>query len=275
MVYEGKTALAKMAGYASLFKGVNLTFSTMDGKPLLSLKHTNFDTRNPFLGGMLWQTAIEAASGERVRYTLDKAYYGNKKIVTKLVEKTGSGIFKNDWTLAKNNDESDAILRDSSEIAQWQNKVAEQLSAATKGNSLYTRETPIRLESIRFRPKQTPIPLSYSQYEKTSELLIHKGRTVLGKVTKEQAVDQEGKRGRMRYIFYKKLEKPFNLKGQTSEYLIAAIAEFDAPDSQGAKLTTFQDQKTHLINGVNAIKINNLFNASQPLSDFLTLKGYL
>ena len=274
MVYDGKTPLVKMEGEASIFKGVDVLFSDMDGKPVLRLKHILFDPKNPFLGKVRWQEATFEKTGEKARFTLDKPYYGNKKIIAKLEEKVSAAVFSGDWSVAAKNDESEKVLKDSTEMAQWQHKIAERLKAQPTDRYGRDQRDPVSLKDIRFKPQTMTIPGTFTKYQKTREELVYQGQVTLGKISREQDVSSETSK-KIRYIFYKKLDTPFDLKGNSSEYLIAAIAEFDGPTDLKASITTFQDQKIHSINGIDEVKVPNLLNAQQSLAEYLVLKGYL
>ncbi len=273
IVYLDKVATAKMEGHAGIFKGVELDFTDMDGKGLFRLRHIHFDTRNPFLGRMRWEE-VALSSGEVLRFAMDRLYYGDKKIIDRLTEHTSADIYKGSLKTGEVRDDSEKIIRDSTEIAVWQQKIADRLKARVPEPYGRDMDDPVDLKNLRFSPATLSVPGTFTKYKKLSEHTIFQGNTEVGKVTKERDVGSETAK-KMRYIFYKKLDAPFELKGKNSDYLIAAIAEFSGPDDASPQLFTFQDNEGHRINGTNQIKVTDLGSAQQALSDYLVMKGYL
>jgi hypothetical protein len=270
-IYLDNNQVATYEGKSSAFKGVDLQIKNNEGQHLFDLKHVWFKNDNPTIAEMRWQQVTMVTTGQAVRFTMEKPIFSDKKIFEILLEKTGKEIFNGELESALGNDQSEQIVKDSTEIANEQVRIAEIL---TNSKVARNAEDEIRMKSIKVNAVRQPAEWDWTVYQLVQRFDIYQGEVLLGWITKEKDVSKETST-KVKYSVYQKLESPTEFKGKTIDSLLAASAVFSDADDIIAFISIFMNNKRHYTNIGDQIKIGNLLYASKDIALFMIEQGYL
>lgn len=273
-VYLDKEQVATFDGAASALKGeVKFEVKSLKGEPMFTLKHINFKQENYDLESMRFQQITFHPSGKIVRYSLDRPYYGDKKVFELFLEKSGTEIFRNNTELAFQNDESEEIVQDSTAIGNLKDRISETLTQLSQGS--YNKNYDLSFKSKRVKPIRKTVEGQHTVFQLTSAYNIYRDGIEIGFVTKEKDVRDANAKA-VRYTIYRKTNKPFDFNGKEVDHIMAGCAVFDGPEDMFPILNTFEDNEKHRFNsGVNPPKLSNLTSAEKELVVFMWENGYL
>ncbi len=279
-ILDGKEVLFELEGHASAIKGVDILFKAPVEGESFHLVQTSMRPENPLIPSKYWHVVTFQSSGEKLRYVLDKPYYSKKKILEILQENSDFRLFdlsvppSERKTLALAKDQSETILKDSTEIANSQHNLKMALAKEKKERNVNIR---VNLVPMEYEP-----PALYPGYKGPvieRKYWIKQGEKIIGKVEVERR--ETGMTHKpMTYAFFKKLEEPIDFMGESVHYAVCASFRVDDANSKDNTLLntyiyTYADDARHGFNEPNKAKIADYSRAEHPIVQYLAQEGYL
>ncbi|MEQ8926956.1 MAG: hypothetical protein RLO81_14140 [Fulvivirga sp.] len=264
VVYIDKEAVANYSGFASAFKGVELNFTTMDNKPLFSIKQNYRRQKHPALDNKTWTDLIVSSDSSKISFLMDRPIFNDRKIIEDLIERTSVAIFDGDFSTLASIDESEAIIADSIRTVEFKTSVSNALKEGHRNRE--DEELKFKMKSVS--PVISKKENSTESFQLVNRIDVYQGGEFIGWITKEKRLHLPAEK--YRYSIYKNLYKEFTIGEETTSQVLAAQIELPAPT---ATIVTFQDFKEHKLRYEDEPKSDS--SAEQHLIRWMVKEGYL
>lgn len=254
-----KVPIAKIEGESGLFKGIDLTYKSLDGQPLFRLKLKSSNYFIPTHESLWWYDIEFFKPAVRVNYLPKEAIkYSEKKMSEWLFITIDPKLLKNNEidtaalrTFIAANDASEKIKLDTLAYAVYEATLINQLIT-----SKITRDTkkPIICKELGSDGFYTT---------KTTLYDILQDGVVLAKI--EKTIDKSSTSYTGTFKVYKKYTQPLEIDGKS---FTEGLAAFVKVGNYGT-ITTIQDKKH------NKVEFTIGENSQQQIAEFLVAGGYL
>lgn len=254
-----KVPVAKLEGKASLLKGIDLTYKSLDGQPLLRLTMKSSNYFIPTQTNIYWYDIEFFKTAKRVNILIKSGtYYSEKKLSELLFVTNVPSLLKNNEIdtaslriFTAKNDASEKIKNDTSVYAEYESMLINKLKNSKIDRDLKKLVTCLQTSS------NTLAWITTTTYD------IIQDKILIGSIEKVIENANTGLSGK--YKIFKKYNIPEIIGDKTFTNGIAAYIEL----GNYPKIITIQDKKnTRMESGIGD-------NSQQQIAEFLVNKGYL